>query len=154
MSQSYKNRNTWTLCNYGGAIKRWTSWTDSNHGRRFEVCENNRKNRGKGHYWEWVDEEICPRGKEVLPGLLRRMRAMELELNQIEEDNEGLKDKLRVIEQENKELTATVGRLGRQRMKMDEKIMVYRHIGKLMFGGKVWSVCGMGSWSHGWNVDD
>ncbi|KAI5330075.1 hypothetical protein L3X38_029472 [Prunus dulcis] len=126
MSQSYESSNTWKLCDYGGAIKRWTSWTDSNPGRRFEACENNWKNRGKGHYWEWVDEEICPQGKEVLPGLLRRMRGMEQELNQIEEDNEGLKDKLRAIVQENKELTAIVGRLGRQRMKMNEKIMVQK----------------------------
>ncbi|KAI5349808.1 hypothetical protein L3X38_002697 [Prunus dulcis] len=192
MSQGSGSRNTWKLCECGGAIKRWTSRTDSNPRRRFEACENNR-NRGKGHYWEWVDEEICPRGKEVLPRLLRRMRGMmshpgiklrrstilsalgpplcphgfvsrssratsqwvthpgialapnslnfrvpttpKSELNEIEEDNEGLRDKLRAIEQENKELTAIVGRLGRQRMKMDEKIMVYRHKGKLMWVG-------------------
>ncbi|CAL8995562.1 unnamed protein product, partial [Prunus brigantina] len=132
--QSSGSRNTWKLCECGGAIKRWTSWTYSNLVRKFEACENNR-NKGKGHYWEWVDEEICPQGKEVLPGLLRRMRGMEQELNEIEEDNEGLRDKLRAIEQENKEFTATVGRLGRQRMKMDEKIMVYRHRGKLMWVG-------------------
>ncbi|CAB4314580.1 unnamed protein product [Prunus armeniaca] len=98
MSQSSGSRNTWKLCDCGGAIKRWTSWTYSNPVRRFEACENNRKNIGKSHYWEWVDEEICPRGKEVLPRLLRRIRGMEQELNQIEEDNEGLKDKLRLIE--------------------------------------------------------
>lgn len=82
-----------------------------------------------------MDKEICPRGKEVLLELLRRMRGMEQELNQIEEDNEGLKDKLKEIEQENKELTAIVGRLGRHKMKMDEKIMVYRLGGRLMWVG-------------------
>ncbi|CAB4262907.1 unnamed protein product [Prunus armeniaca] len=55
---------------------------------------------GKGHYREWVDEEICPRGKEVLLGLLRRMRGMEQKLNEIEEDNEGLRDKIIAIEKE------------------------------------------------------
>ncbi|CAL8992674.1 unnamed protein product, partial [Prunus brigantina] len=123
MSQSSRSCNTWKFCNCEGAIKRWTSWTDLNPWIKFEACENNRVS--KVHYWEWVDKEICPRGKEVLLELLRRMRGMEQELNQIEEDNEGLKDKLKAIEQENKELTAIVGRLGRHKMKMDEKIMVY-----------------------------
>ncbi|CAB4281021.1 unnamed protein product [Prunus armeniaca] len=59
MLQSCWSRNTWKPCNCGGAIKRRTSWTDSNPMRRFEACENNRKIRGKGLYWEWMDKEIC-----------------------------------------------------------------------------------------------
>ena len=42
MSQGSGSRNTWKLCECGGAIKRWTSRTDSNPRRRFEACENNR----------------------------------------------------------------------------------------------------------------
>ncbi|CAL9001617.1 unnamed protein product [Prunus brigantina] len=38
------------LCRCGGYIKTWTSWTDVNHGRRFEACEMSRRNRGNGHH--------------------------------------------------------------------------------------------------------
>ncbi|KAI5332504.1 hypothetical protein L3X38_022633 [Prunus dulcis] len=34
------------------------------------------------HFFEWVDNETYPRGKQVVPGLLRRLRAMEEKVEQ------------------------------------------------------------------------
>ncbi|KAL6293845.1 hypothetical protein ACE6H2_001987 [Prunus campanulata] len=66
-------------CAYGTKIIRRTSWTDLNPGRRFDACDKNWNSKRGMHFFEWVDNETCPRGKQVVPGLLRRLRAMEEE---------------------------------------------------------------------------
>ncbi|CAL8998949.1 unnamed protein product [Prunus brigantina] len=84
-------------CFCGMKIKRRTSWTDLNPGRRFEACDQNRPNKTS-----WLDNETCPRGKEVLLGLLRRLRGMEEEIRARDEQ-------LRLVEAEKKKLEEKVG---------------------------------------------
>ncbi|BFG29157.1 hypothetical protein CerSpe_154310 [Prunus speciosa] len=114
------------LCRCGGYIKTWTSWTDLNPGRRFEACEMSRRSRGNGHHWEWLDATTCARGKELIPGLLRRMRAMEEELKLIEEQKKEVEDKLKMVEREKKELEYKVGELGKQKRVLEENRMGQR----------------------------
>ncbi|XP_034200683.1 uncharacterized protein LOC117615666 [Prunus dulcis] len=109
------------LCRCGGYIKTWTPWTDLNPGRRFEACEMSRRNRGNGHHWEWLDAPTCARGKELIPGLLRRMRAMEEDLKLIEEHKKEVEDKLKMVEREKKELEYEVGELCKQKRLLEEK---------------------------------
>ncbi|KAH7846847.1 hypothetical protein Vadar_018804 [Vaccinium darrowii] len=52
-----------------------TSWTDQNPGRRFVKCTNNDCND-----FGWVDPPMCRRSTQIIPGLLRRINKMEMEL--------------------------------------------------------------------------
>ncbi|CAB4264028.1 unnamed protein product [Prunus armeniaca] len=80
-----------------------------------------RRNRGNGHHWEWLDAPTYARGKELIPGLLRRMRAMEADLKLIEEQKKEVEDKLKMVEREKKELEYEVGELGKQKIVGREK---------------------------------
>ncbi|KAL6284719.1 hypothetical protein ACE6H2_015648 [Prunus campanulata] len=91
-------------CECGSEIKRQTSWTDLNPGRRFDACCNNWRGL---HFFNWGENETCARGKEILPGLLRRIRGMEDELRAtaenfrlMEEEKNKLEQKLREEEEE------------------------------------------------------
>ncbi|XP_034214494.1 uncharacterized protein At4g04775-like [Prunus dulcis] len=102
MSESSTNStqsNGYCFC--GMKIKRRTSGTDLNPGRRFEACDQNRNRQTRHHFFEWLDNETCPRGKEVLPGLLRRLRGMEEEIRARDEQ-------LRLVEVEKKKLEEKV----------------------------------------------
>ncbi|CAB4294886.1 unnamed protein product [Prunus armeniaca] len=81
--------------------------------RRFEAYEKSRRNRGNGHHCEWLDTLTCARGKELILGLLKRMRAMEENLKLIEEQKKEVEDKLKMEEREKKELEYKVGELGK-----------------------------------------
>ncbi|KAI5344107.1 hypothetical protein L3X38_011984 [Prunus dulcis] len=77
MSESSTNStrsNRYCFC--GMKIKRRASWTDLNPERRFEACDQNRNSQTRHLFFKWLDNETCPRGKEVLPGLLRRLRGL------------------------------------------------------------------------------
>ncbi|CAB4283017.1 unnamed protein product [Prunus armeniaca] len=74
-------------CTCGTKIIRRTLWTDLNPGRGFDACDKN---------W-WVDNETFPGGKQVVPGLLRRLRAME-------EEGRAKEEQLRSVEEKKKEL--------------------------------------------------
>ncbi|BBN67387.1 hypothetical protein Prudu_63S000400 [Prunus dulcis] len=58
------------------------------------------RNRRNGHHWEWLDAPTCARGKELIPGLLRRMRAVEEDLKLTEEQKKEVEDKLKMVERE------------------------------------------------------
>ncbi|BBN68304.1 hypothetical protein Prudu_369S000200 [Prunus dulcis] len=85
-------------CHCGSLIKLRTSWTDMNLERRFEACDNNQKNRVGEHYFRWLDKETCTRGKNVVPGLLRRIRMMETEMRETEERKNVLVNTLQSLE--------------------------------------------------------
>nr|XP_027060935.1 uncharacterized protein LOC113687547 [Coffea arabica] len=57
-----------------------TSWTSKNPGRRFAVCAE-----GCCGYWAWIDEEMCRRATEIIPGLLRKINATEKDRDEYEE---------------------------------------------------------------------
>ncbi|XP_020420330.1 uncharacterized protein At4g04775-like [Prunus persica] len=108
MSESSTNSNcSRRYCKCGSEIKRRTSWTDLNPQRRFEACCNNRNNKRRLHFFAWVE-------KEILPGLLRRLRGIEDELRAtaenfilMEEEKNKLEQKLREEEEEIKILKET-----------------------------------------------
>ncbi|GER54804.1 GRF zinc finger containing protein [Striga asiatica] len=56
-----------------------TSWTDHNPGRRYAVCEKPRA-FGGCNYFSWIDPPMCPRSRQIIPGLLRRVNRLEDEL--------------------------------------------------------------------------
>ncbi|CAL2255855.1 unnamed protein product [Prunus armeniaca] len=73
-------------------------WDEDNSSDFVDRFEPRKKNRRRGiHYFEWVDNETCPRGKQVVPGLLRRLRAME-------EEGRAKEEQLRAVEAKKKEL--------------------------------------------------
>ncbi|KAB1200228.1 hypothetical protein CJ030_MR4G007296 [Morella rubra] len=66
-------------CGLKAVIK--TSWIDLNPGRRFYSCAlYGRQGQRQCGFFEWVDNETCLRGKEILPGLFKKLRIMEKEL--------------------------------------------------------------------------
>ncbi|KAL6284787.1 hypothetical protein ACE6H2_015716 [Prunus campanulata] len=56
------------------------------------------------HFFEWVDNETCPRGKQLIPGLLRRLRAMEEEGRANEEQLRSVEAKKKELQQKLKEI--------------------------------------------------
>ncbi|KAH7864013.1 hypothetical protein Vadar_024654 [Vaccinium darrowii] len=54
-----------------------TSWTDRNPGRRFKKCT---KPKCKG--FDWLDPPMFGRSVQIIPGLLRRINAMEKEIEE------------------------------------------------------------------------
>ncbi|CAL9003285.1 unnamed protein product [Prunus brigantina] len=125
-------------CHCGSLIKSRTSWTDMNPGRRFEACDNNQvnnfrllglctklvlcsdfivmknliitkqKNRVGEHYFRWLDKETCTRGKNVVPGLLRRIRMMETEMRETEERKNVVVNTLQSLEARNLEMEGII----------------------------------------------
>ncbi|CAB4319776.1 unnamed protein product [Prunus armeniaca] len=88
----------------------------------FDVMKRTlQRNRGNGHHWEWLDAPTCAKGKELIPGLLRRMRAMEDDLKLIEEQKKEVEDKLKMMEREKKELEYKVGELCKQKRLLEKK---------------------------------
>ncbi|BBN68450.1 reduced lateral root formation [Prunus dulcis] len=85
-------------CFCGMKIKWHTSWTNLNPERRFEHNSQTRH-----HFFDWLDNETCPSGKEVLPGLLRRLSGMGEEIRARDEQ-------LRLVEAEKKKLEEKVGK--------------------------------------------
>ncbi|KAL0398485.1 UNVERIFIED_CONTAM: hypothetical protein Sradi_2191800 [Sesamum radiatum] len=51
-----------------------TSWTKDNPGRRFYNCSIG---RGNCAFFAWEDPPICARSKLIIPGLLRKINALE-----------------------------------------------------------------------------
>ena len=68
-------------CRCGKVTKMITSWTDRNPGRRYAVCS---EEVGGCGYWNWIDDEMCRRSIELIPGLLRRINATEKQKDEFE----------------------------------------------------------------------
>ncbi|CAA0829044.1 Unknown protein [Striga hermonthica] len=69
--------NMTTNCQKRAVMK--TSWTDHNPGRRYAACEKSRGNGGC-NYFSWIDPPMCPRSRQIIPGLLKRVNRLENEL--------------------------------------------------------------------------
>ncbi|CAB4279735.1 unnamed protein product [Prunus armeniaca] len=102
-------------CACGTKIIRRTSWTDLNPGKRFDACDKNWNIKRGMHYFECVDNETFPRGKQMVPGLLRRLRAME-------EESRAKEEKLRAVEAEKKELQQKL-----KEMVQEKKVLEWGH---------------------------
>ncbi|PIN14253.1 DNA topoisomerase [Handroanthus impetiginosus] len=62
---------------FGGNLARVrTSWTKENPGRRFLSCANR---DGGCRFFEWEDSPLYARSRVIIPGLFRRLNALEKE---------------------------------------------------------------------------
>ncbi|GER50530.1 GRF zinc finger containing protein [Striga asiatica] len=62
-----------------------TSWIDDHPGRRFHSCLSWKKGGCKS--FEWEDPLICWRAKAIIPGILRRVNALEDENKALRQKN-------------------------------------------------------------------
>ncbi|CAI9284532.1 unnamed protein product [Lactuca saligna] len=76
------------ICTCGSVVVRITSWTDLNPGRRFWSCARNGRSCP---FLGWVDDLMCHKVVEVIPGLLRRMNNVQMMLIQARADVVKLK---------------------------------------------------------------
>ncbi|KAK9989033.1 hypothetical protein SO802_029272 [Lithocarpus litseifolius] len=56
------------------------SWTDNNPGRRFYGCPNYWIGK-KCKFFQWVDDEICERGKVLIPEMRQRILKLQAEVS-------------------------------------------------------------------------
>ncbi|KAF4403656.1 hypothetical protein G4B88_002509 [Cannabis sativa] len=61
-----------------------TSWTNKNPGRRFVRCPFHQQEQGC-NFWMWYDPPMCERALVVIPGLLRKIRNLEMEVSNLSE---------------------------------------------------------------------
>ncbi|CAA0840855.1 DNA topoisomerase 3-alpha [Striga hermonthica] len=66
-----------------------TSWTDDNPGRRFHSCL--KWKRGGCKFFDWEDPPMCRRAMAIIPGLLRKVNAMEAENEKLKKSLEMMK---------------------------------------------------------------
>ncbi|KAL9145720.1 hypothetical protein ABFS82_13G062200 [Erythranthe guttata] len=65
-------------CDCGLKVRVQTSWTVANPGRRFITCPN--KGANSCRFYFWCDPEMCARSKQIIPGLLKKINALECQL--------------------------------------------------------------------------
>ena len=101
MSDGVDLGDLYIVCACGRRAFVYTSWTDSNPGRRFWGCTNYRGDLNCG-FFRWLDPPICARSKQIIPGLLRRLRELDMRLW----ERDGLRDGFQSIDEEG---SSTVG---------------------------------------------
>ncbi|KAL8528000.1 hypothetical protein ACS0TY_005711 [Phlomoides rotata] len=87
-----------------------TSSKDANVGRRFFGCENY-SNIGYCKFFRWIDQPMCERAREIIPGLLKKMNDMRGELRNAQHLAQKLKETVSVLEQMNGRLKKDVRNL-------------------------------------------
>ncbi|KAL3648678.1 hypothetical protein CASFOL_005081 [Castilleja foliolosa] len=95
-SKSYGSDVAGARCHCGIELEVMTSWTDDNPGRRFQSCPN--------YKYQWVDEEVCSRSKQIIPGLIRKKNKLELELATEQEKLKCVQRSLNVSKKKEKKL--------------------------------------------------
>nr|XP_027093790.1 uncharacterized protein LOC113714196 [Coffea arabica] len=75
-SSKVSSGSSTAFCNCGLRTKMSTCWCGENPGRRFLGCSLWPRPE-RYSYFEWVDEPICPRGRVLIPGLLKKINKME-----------------------------------------------------------------------------
>ncbi|KAL8053291.1 hypothetical protein ABFS82_05G062000 [Erythranthe guttata] len=65
------------VCDCGNELRLQTSWTSANPGRRFLSCAE-RVNGCRVFYW--YDPAMCERSKRIIPGLLKKINALEAQI--------------------------------------------------------------------------
>ena len=66
-------------CGCGALAEQHTAWTTANAGRRFVACPYRRC-----RFFSWVDPPLCDRARVIIPGLVRRINALEAETQHFE----------------------------------------------------------------------
>ncbi|XP_027152586.1 uncharacterized protein At4g04775-like [Coffea eugenioides] len=109
-----KGKETTPTCSCGSKTNLKTSWTDRNPARRYVECANGKVD-GCG-YWNWYDEEMCERSKQVIPGLLRRINRVETENETLRQQILKLQKKAEKMEDKVKNLKEKLGRKNVKKM--------------------------------------
>ncbi|KAL7090854.1 hypothetical protein ACP275_12G068300 [Erythranthe tilingii] len=78
---SYGIGNYPRFCDCGLKVFIQISWTEGNPGRRFVTCPSRN-----------CDPSICDRGKQIIPGLLKKINILQIEL-----DNKHSKKKITLV---------------------------------------------------------
>ncbi|KAL8474227.1 hypothetical protein ACS0TY_030885 [Phlomoides rotata] len=80
-----------------------TSWKNGNVGRRFYGCQKY-PNDGYCKFFRWIDDPLCERAKQIIPGLLKRLNEQREEIRNMETIAEKLNEMTRVLESLNNKL--------------------------------------------------
>ncbi|XP_075666456.1 uncharacterized protein LOC142636206 [Castanea sativa] len=56
------------------------SWTENNPGRRFYGCPNYWVGK-KCKFFQWIDDEICERGKVLIPEMRQKILRLQVEVS-------------------------------------------------------------------------
>ncbi|KAK1577200.1 hypothetical protein Q3G72_019744 [Acer saccharum] len=81
MSDGLDLGDLYTKCLYGTSARRFTSWIDSNLGRRLWGCSRFWGDANCG-FFRWYDSPMCARSKIIIHGLLRRIQELEIGLSE------------------------------------------------------------------------
>ncbi|GER28415.1 GRF zinc finger containing protein [Striga asiatica] len=106
MSESSNTSGLWE-CWCGKRAKIVTSWTVDNPGRRYQTCAI-----GKPlgcTYWSWLDPPMCERSQRIIPGLLKRINALEAKHDNLKEQNTNLQERVEHLQALNNTLVASKG---------------------------------------------
>ncbi|KAM6551555.1 hypothetical protein CsatB_001363 [Cannabis sativa] len=71
-------------CDPPRVVEMKTSWTNKNPGRRFVRCPFHQQEQAC-NFWMWYDPPMCERALVVIPGLLRKIRNLEMEVSNLSE---------------------------------------------------------------------
>ncbi|GMN58997.1 hypothetical protein TIFTF001_028097 [Ficus carica] len=63
--------------------KLMTAWRDANPGR-------SKIRTGACVFWRWFDPPICPRSRQIIPGLLRRIKELKDQLRGLKLQDQGM----------------------------------------------------------------
>ncbi|KAL8488121.1 hypothetical protein ACS0TY_024416 [Phlomoides rotata] len=74
-----------------------TSWKEGNVGRRFFGCAAY-PNIGYCKKFRWIDEPLCDRAREIIPGLLKRMNEQKAEIKKAQDIAKKFEEMLNVLE--------------------------------------------------------
>ncbi|GER46943.1 GRF zinc finger family protein [Striga asiatica] len=104
-----------------------TSWTADNPGRRFHSCLEYKN--GGCDFFSWVDPPTCDRPEKIMPGLVKKMKALEranenfkFENTKLEEKVEKLEEKIEKLQKKVEKLQALNKRLVEKKEKMEMKM--------------------------------
>ncbi|KAK6137420.1 hypothetical protein DH2020_028843 [Rehmannia glutinosa] len=110
-------------CHCASKVVLKTSWTNNNPGRRFWACPNYEKGSNCG-FFEWLDDEVCSRAKQIIPGLLAKlnkrddeMTQMQIKESKLEADLVMASSRLEIMKQEMNELKIEVNELKKKNRK-------------------------------------
>ncbi|KAK1371657.1 GRF-type domain-containing protein [Heracleum sosnowskyi] len=73
-------------CFCGKRARIYTCWTLKNPGRRFYTCATPKEGHGGCHFFEWFEEDFCPRALDVISHLNHRRIYLEEKLKLVEEE--------------------------------------------------------------------
>ncbi|CAA0813367.1 Unknown protein [Striga hermonthica] len=96
-----------------------TSWTADNPGSRFHSCLGYKN--GGCNFFSWVDPPTSDRSQTIIPGLLKKMNALERVKENLKFENTKLEDKVEKLEEKIEKLQKKVEKLQALNKRVVEK---------------------------------